>query len=48
VLGRQLDWQGRTLLAKATPTPACSSRRQEVRTRLAGIIEARLHPRLRS
>jgi hypothetical protein len=42
VLGRQLDWQGRTLLARPSPAPTCTRRRQEVRTRLAGIIQSRL------
>jgi hypothetical protein len=41
VLGRQLDWQGRTLLAKAGPAPACGDRRREVRARLARITPSR-------
>ncbi len=42
VLGRQLDWQGRTLLARGPSAPACAPRRREVRARLAGIVHSRL------
>ena len=42
VLGRQLDWHGRTLLARTPSVSGCAPRRQEVRARLAGILQSRV------